>query len=142
MENLHRLLRRQLRRALEDPEALADDGRALLGLVSDAYEQFDEDRAILERSLELISRELLEANSDMRAAFERVITSSINGIFACDATFNITVWNPGMELITGVTREEAVDYQLLEIFPRLDETGDHEALLEAMAGEITLSPGE
>ena len=139
MDNLHRLLRRQLRRALEHPEALAKDERALLGLVSDAYQQFDDDRAILERSLELISRELLEANSDMRAAFERVITSSIDGIFACDATFNITVWNPGMELITGLTREEAVDCQLLDVFPRLEETGDYATLLEAMAGEITIA---
>ena len=139
MENLHRLLRRQLRQALENPEALADDGRVLVGLVSDAYEQFDQDRAILERSLELMSKELLEANSDMRAAFERVITSSIDGIFACDASFNITVWNPGMEVITGVTREEAVDRQLLEVFPRLEETGDHDALLEALAGEITIA---
>ncbi|MCZ6602211.1 MAG: diguanylate cyclase [Planctomycetota bacterium] len=139
MENLHRLLRGQVRRALENPETMADDGRALLGLVSDAYEQFDEDRAILERSLELMQKELLEANSDMRAAFERVITSSIDGIFACDAAFNITVWNPGMEVITGVTREEASGRQLLEVFPRLEETGDHEALLEALAGEITIA---
>ena len=36
--------------------------------------------------------------------FERVITSSIDGIFACDASFKITLWNPGMEFITGVTR--------------------------------------
>ena len=102
MENLHRLLVRQLRRSLDDPDALPDDERALLGLISDAYDQFDDDRAIMERSLELMSKELLEANSDMRAAFERVITSSIDSIFSCDVAFNITVWNPGMELITGV----------------------------------------
>ena len=47
MENLHRLLLRQLRRSLDDPNALPDDERMLLGLVSAAYEQFDDDRAIL-----------------------------------------------------------------------------------------------
>ena len=139
MEHLHRLLRRQIRRSLENADALPDDELALLGLVSDAYQQSDADRAILERSLELMSKELLEANSDMRVTFERVITSSIDGIFSCDAAFNITVWNPGMELITGFTREEAVGLQLLEIFPRLLETGDHDALLEAMSGEITIA---
>jgi len=70
VENLHQLLLRQIRRSLEDPNALSDDERVLLGLVSDAYEQFDDDRAILERSLELMSKELLDANSDLRATFE------------------------------------------------------------------------
>ena len=139
MENLHRLLRSQVQRALEDPQSLPNDGRALLGLVSDAYEQFDEDRSLLEHSLKQMSKELLEANSDMRAAFERVITSSIDGIFACDASFNITVWNPGMELITGVTREDAVARPLLDVFPRLEDTGDRDALQEALATEMTIA---
>jgi len=139
VENLHRLLRRQVHRALEDPQSLPDDGRALLGLVSDAYEQFEEDRALLEHSLEQMSNELVEANSDTRAAFERVITSSIDGIFACDASFNITVWNPGMELITGVTKEDAVDRPLLDVFPRLEDTGDRDALQEALATEMTIA---
>ena len=60
MENLHRLLRRQVHRALEDPQSLPNDGRELLGLVSDAYQQFDDDRALLEHSLEQMSKELLE----------------------------------------------------------------------------------
>ena len=139
MENLHRLLRRQVRRALEDPQSLPDDGRTLLGLISEAYERFDQDRDALERSLESTSKELLEATSDMRAAFERVITSSIDGIFACDAAFNITVWNPGMELITGVTREDAVRRPLLEVFPRLEETGDYNSLKESLRTEMTIA---
>ena len=139
MKNLHRLLRGQVRSAHQDPESLSDDERALLGLVSDSYEQFDGDRAELEHSLKLASKELLEANSDTRAAFERVITSSIDGIFACDASFNITVWNPGMELITGVTREDAVARPLLEVFPRLEDTGDLHALEEALATEMTIA---
>ena len=139
MENLHRLLVRQLRRSLEDAEALRDDERALLGLVSDAYEQFDDDRAIFERSLELMSKELLEADSDMRAAFERVITSSIDSIFSCDVAFNITVWNPGMELMSGVAREDAVDRHVLDVFPLLEDTGDHDALREALAEDTTIA---
>ena len=118
---------------------MPDDERALLGLISDAYDQFDDDRAIMERSLELMSRELLEANSDMRAAFERVITSSIDSIFSCDVAFNITVWNPGMELITGVATEHAVDRQLLDVFPRLEDTGDHDALREALGEDTTIA---
>jgi diguanylate cyclase (GGDEF)-like protein/PAS domain S-box-containing protein len=83
--------------------------------------------------------ENLDTNSDTSAAFERVITSSIDGIFACDASFDITVWNPGMEFITGVTREDAVGRPLLDVFPRLEETGDHASLQEALAGETTIA---
>ena len=70
---------------------------------------------------------------------ERVITSSIDGIFACDASFNITVWNPGMELITGITRDDAAGRQLLEVFPRLEDTGDYESLQEALSTEMTIA---
>jgi diguanylate cyclase (GGDEF)-like protein/PAS domain S-box-containing protein len=86
-----------------------------------------------------MSKELLEANSDTHAAFERVITSSIDSIFACDASFKITVWNPGMELITGVTREDAIARPLLDVFPRLEDTGDRDALQEALATEMTIA---
>ena len=44
-----------------------------------------------------------------------------------------------MEFITGVTREDAVDRPLLEVFPRLEETGDHASLQEALAGETTIA---
>ena len=139
MKNLHRLLRRQVSRTLDDPQSLPENERVLLGLVSEAYEQFEQDRASLEHSLEQVSNELLEANSDIRAAFERVITSSIDGIFACDTSFDITVWNPGMELITGVTREDAVGHRLLQVFPRLEDTGDFSALQEALGTEMTIA---
>jgi PAS domain S-box-containing protein len=71
--------------------------------------------------------------------FERVITSSIDGIFACDASSNITVWNPGMEVITGVTREDAINRHLLDVFPRLEKTGDRASLQEALDGETTIA---
>ncbi len=63
---MHRLLHRQLRRFLarEDPP---DELRKLLEAVSDAYSQADDDRRLLERSLELTSQELLQRNRDLRA---------------------------------------------------------------------------
>ena len=63
----------------------------------------------------------------------------MHSIFSCDVAFNITVWNPGMELITGVATENAIDRQLLDVFPRLEETGDHSALREALAGDTTIA---
>ena len=66
---LHALLRRQLRRAGEeiptDDSRLSEFHRA----INAAYFQFDHDRKMLERSLELSSAELLEINAEMKAVF-------------------------------------------------------------------------
>lgn len=78
---MHSLLRRQLRRNIGNPDSLPGEWQALIELVSNAYDQFDADRAMLERPLDLSSKELIQANSEMRAVFERVI-ASIDGIFA------------------------------------------------------------
>ena len=139
MEHLHRLLRRQIRRSVEDPDALIGQWPGLIDLVNEAYHQFDEDRVKLERPLEGDSKDVLTPNSEMRAAFERVITSSVDGIFACDLSLGITVWNPGMEQITGVGRDAAIDRPLLEIFPQFEETGDHKALQATLEGQTTFA---
>ena len=67
---MHTLLKRQLKRHLSDPESLQDDFRSFIDSVNQAYEQFDTDRNMVERSLELSSHELLQANSEMRAVFQ------------------------------------------------------------------------
>lgn len=61
---MHSLLTRQLRKAGLDPAGPAAE---LLRQVAAAYQQYDDERRMLERSLELSSRELLGANSDLRA---------------------------------------------------------------------------
>ncbi len=69
MADYHRLLSRQLRRHLPDLEAVPEGWGELLAAVDDAYRQNDVDRQMLERSLDLSSQELLQANSEMRAIF-------------------------------------------------------------------------
>lgn len=64
---MHKLLSRQLRKFFgregEIPPALV----AFLEVVDAAYRQADHDRILLERSLDLTSTELLEANRELRA---------------------------------------------------------------------------
>ena len=58
MSDLHSLLRRQLKRHFPDagvPSVL----EPMLAAIDQAYRQFDDDRAMLERSLDLSSQELL-----------------------------------------------------------------------------------
>ena len=71
-ETLHSLLRRQLVRFFGGPENISEEIRGFVSVVNDAYNQFDDDRCMFERSLEMSSQELLQANSDMRAIFQVV----------------------------------------------------------------------
>ncbi|MEK7278875.1 MAG: sensor histidine kinase, partial [Chloroflexota bacterium] len=70
MQNWHRLLKRQLKSLFGDTSSIPAEWQALFDAVSTAYEQFDSDRKLVERSLELTSQELLQANAEMRRANE------------------------------------------------------------------------
>ena len=72
MDELHRLLKRQIKRHCGGIEQLPDSMQPFLRAVHDAYLQSDEDRARLERSLELSSGELLKANSEMQTVLQQV----------------------------------------------------------------------
>ena len=72
MAELHRLLRRQLHRHLVEASALPPELAGLFEAISETYAEFDSDRALLERSLELSSRELVQANSELRATIQAV----------------------------------------------------------------------
>lgn len=68
---MHRLLERQLRKTLGRTAGFPLDLQALLDAVDIAYRQGDEDRTMLERSMNLSSRELMERNAELAAAAER-----------------------------------------------------------------------
>ena len=57
----HRLLRRQLRKHFGSEAELPPACLALLQDVEAAYEQFDSDRRLIERSMDVASEELFEA---------------------------------------------------------------------------------
>jgi PAS domain S-box-containing protein len=131
---MHSLLRRQLKRYFGDPDALPPQWQRFIAAVDDAYHQSDIDRGMLERSLELTSQELLQANSEMRAVYERLINSSVDGILAFDRDCRYTVWNPGMERIFGIEALQALGKFVGEVFPDSEATGERQFYLEALAG--------
>jgi PAS domain S-box-containing protein len=69
MDDWHSLLKRQLRRHFGDLDSVPEELHELLANVSAAYADHDDDRHLMERSLELSSKELVQANSEMRAVF-------------------------------------------------------------------------
>ncbi len=66
---MHPLLGRQLRRQFGS-DAPPPELAAFIAAVEQAYEQFETDRLLLERSVELSSRELVRANSELHAIMQ------------------------------------------------------------------------
>jgi PAS domain S-box-containing protein len=68
--SFHALLRRQWRRFLGSEEPVPDKWRTFLQAVSDAYGEFDAGRILVERALELSSKELHDANAELRGVLQ------------------------------------------------------------------------
>jgi PAS domain S-box-containing protein len=66
-----------------------------------------------------------------------LIRSSFDGILAFDQAFRYTIWNPGMERISGVPAKRVLGRVAFEVFPFLVETGEDHAFREALAGRHT-----
>lgn len=69
---MHSLLKRQLRRTFGDSLEIPPEWQSFVAMVDEAYQAFDTDRVMIERSLELSSQELMRANSEMRAVFQAI----------------------------------------------------------------------
>lgn len=72
MKPMHSLLKRQLRRHVGSERDVPPDWRDFVQAVENAYRASDVDRQMLERSLELSSQELVDANAEMRAVFQAI----------------------------------------------------------------------
>jgi class 3 adenylate cyclase len=69
---MHSLLSRQLRKHLGIKDEVPDALKAFIAAVDAGYTSADDQRALLERSLELSSQELSEANERVRLASEEI----------------------------------------------------------------------
>ena len=69
-DKLHPLLARQLRKKLPDFDVSDPSLRDFIAAVNDAYTQADEDREFVERTLDVVSEELTEANEKIRRDVE------------------------------------------------------------------------
>ncbi len=72
MDKMHSLLRRQIKKIFGSADNVPQNLREILDVVNEAYLNFDADRLLLERSIEISSHELLEANSQMRSISQAI----------------------------------------------------------------------
>lgn len=139
---MHSLLKRQLKRFLGDKAAIPAEWDGFVEAVDQAYQQFDADRAMLERSLDLSSRELLDAHSDMRSLFECIINSSKDGILAFDLDRRTMAWNPGMESLTGLSQSAVLGKGVAELWPLMLGNGADRIFQAVLEGESTTLAGQ
>ena len=66
---------------------------------------------------------------------ERLIDSSVDGILAFDRNFNYSLWNPGMERLTGLARNDVLGRNAFDVFPYWKESGEDVFYRQALAGE-------
>ncbi len=70
MPTFHVLLRRQWRRFFGSDRPVPDDWHGFLQAVSQAYDESDAGRLLVERALELSSKELHDANAELRGVLQ------------------------------------------------------------------------
>src|SRR5918996_4537553 len=93
---MHRLLRRQLKKHLGVEDDVPAELQAFVAAVDAAYADFDSDRAMLERSLELSSKELSDARDEATEARRRLtdaLESISEGFFLYDADDRMVLCN-------------------------------------------------
>jgi PAS domain S-box-containing protein len=70
---------------------------------------------------------------------ERLIDSSVDGIFAFDRDCYYTVWNPGMERISGIGEAQIIGKCAWQVFPFLQEIGEDRFMRAVLAGESAIA---
>ena len=118
---MHPLLTRQLKKAgLSELAAQPESElwQALLGRVSQSYTEADQERYLLDRSLNISSREMQELSGNLRAERDRlsaILRSLGDGLCELDPEGRVLFINPQGEHLLGWTEDELVGRDLLAV---------------------------
>jgi diguanylate cyclase (GGDEF)-like protein/PAS domain S-box-containing protein len=136
---MHSLLARQLKKTgLADLVSPPDSEAwlALLGRISQSYTEADQERYLLERSLNISSREMQELSGSLREERDRltaILRSLGDGLCALDSEGRLLFINPQGEHLLGWTEQELVGRDLLATVATSD-AAEAAASLSALVG--------
>jgi PAS domain S-box-containing protein len=119
---MHRLLERQLKRNFGKISGFDPEMTRFVDAVGEAYAQSDEDRAMIERSMEISSRELLARNKELAVAENkyRVIFENVNeGIFQVTPAGQFISANPSLARIFGFDSADELKSTVTDIATQL-----------------------
>jgi PAS domain S-box-containing protein len=119
---VHPLLRRQLRRHFGGNDIADRQVTRFVAAVDDAYAQADTDRAMLERSMELSSRELLERNEKLATAereYRAIFENSTDGIYQATPGGRFIAANPALAAMCGYDSPEQLKTEVTDLSTHL-----------------------
>ncbi len=70
---------------------------------------------------------------------ENLVNCNVDGILAYDEKCRCTMWNPGMERIAGVAKEQALGECVFNVFPFLKKAEENRFFYEALAGRTVIA---
>jgi PAS domain S-box-containing protein len=89
---------------------------------------------------ELNARVKMESEIRQEKEFsERLLSTSIDSILAFDRNLNITLFNSGIEALTGLKNEDVKGKNIYEIFPFIKEIGEDVNIKRTLNGSPTIS---
>lgn len=115
---MNKLLQRQLQKYIGSSEQVPEDFIRLLNVISESYDHYEKDRKMIERSIELSSKEMIELNNQIKkngkAELEKAhnqlktLFENIDAVlYSVDmVSFEILQISAACEKITGYTAEE------------------------------------
>ncbi|MEW6052236.1 MAG: EAL domain-containing protein [Nitrospirota bacterium] len=133
-DQIHNLLRRQLRRYFGDLFTVPAEWEQFVSAVNDAYIQFDADRGMIEHSLDLSSKELMQANSAMRV----LLQAFPDVLLRTDSGGTILEYKTGSRTEIFAETRDLVGKRIQEIFSRKVNTMFQEAV-EKIRTEKTMT---
>lgn len=113
----HKTLHRQLVKQFGSADRIPPDLNALFQSISDVYQHADEDRTLIERSLEISSHELGDLNLQLRSERDRanaIILSIVDGLVVVNKNYSIEVINPQAETMLDITPGQNVGKRLYD----------------------------
>jgi PAS domain S-box-containing protein len=117
----HPLLKRQIEKYLSDVPSIPDEWQKFLQAVEGSYEEADSDRSMLERSLEISSREHIQATAQMSKIRELALgiesRSTVDEVlaFAVEAATDI----PGIIFVLVQTLDESRQFVITPYYSRI-----------------------
>lgn len=147
MQNLHRLLRRQIKKHIPDGFDMEQIEEFLVS-VNEAYRDFNEDMDKLELTLELSSQELFRVNEELRkniarktaeaeqlnTRIESIVNSVQEIIFQTDLNGNWTYLNSAWEVISGYDVQASLGTSFLTHIHPEDREDSATSVLEILKG--------
>ena len=125
-KDMHRLLKRQLKKSSFSEEELTKHAAFFLSL-DEAYKTFGQDYNHIERILEVSSQELYKANQLLKSdvlsistKLKRLVNNIKEVIFQTDLKGNYTYLNPSFEQLTGFKIDEVIGKNYIDFIEYVD----------------------